>query len=434
MKTAHSLAFACAVVLGIPSHSFALGIRIADQDARATARGNAFTATADNPSAIYYNAAGITQLYQDSLSQPVTLSLGGKGVATPQSTADTGVQVRAGVYAISLESKFSPANGGASFDSKHTTQAAASFYATWKPTAAPIVFGLGIYSPYGFGLQYGDDASFRNLALSGSVQYLTIHPVIAWQATSSLSLAAGPTFNYGKVNLKQGILSRHDFFQFDGEGWAVGWTASAMWRPHAMHSFGLTYRSQTDIEFDGDARTSYHSFDVATPFGPFKIPGQDTNERASAGIKFPQNVVLGYSFRPTDRWNFEVNVDWTDWDNLNDVNLRKKSGDVRLPFQWQSSLFYEFGASYRFDSGLTASLGYIYSENSVPNATFNPIVPDSNRHILSAGLGGKWRNWNYDLAYQYAHGPERTVANGTSADGAYKFDSHALSLSLGTRF
>src|SRR5881628_658858 len=41
---------------------FGLGIRIADQDPFATARGNAFAATADNPSAMYYNPAGISQL------------------------------------------------------------------------------------------------------------------------------------------------------------------------------------------------------------------------------------------------------------------------------------------------------------------------------------------------------------------------------------
>src|ERR1043165_5339377 len=39
-----------------------LGIRLPDQDAFATARGEAFVATADNASAIYYNPAGISQL------------------------------------------------------------------------------------------------------------------------------------------------------------------------------------------------------------------------------------------------------------------------------------------------------------------------------------------------------------------------------------
>ena len=43
------------------------GFRLPDQDAFATARGEAFVATADNPSAIYYNPAGITQVEGNNL-------------------------------------------------------------------------------------------------------------------------------------------------------------------------------------------------------------------------------------------------------------------------------------------------------------------------------------------------------------------------------
>jgi long-chain fatty acid transport protein len=234
--------------------------------------------------------------------------------------------------------------------------------------------------------------------------------------------------NYGRTGLKRGVAPQaffggSDRFEFEGDGWSAGWNAGLMWRPHPMHSFGVMYRSQTDIEFDG------HSSTV--------VPGIiNLRETASAGIKFPQNVVFGYSFRPTEKWNFEVNVDWTDWDNLNTVNLKRASGDVALPFNWKSSLFYEFGASYKFDSGFVASLGYIYSENSVPNVSpFNPIVPDSNRHIFSAGVGKTWGNWNFDLAYQFAKGQKRTVNQGIfPADGTYEFDSHAISLSAGYNF
>jgi long-chain fatty acid transport protein len=435
MKPAHSLLLAGA--LALPSASLALGIRIADQDARATARGNAFAATADNPSAIYYNPAGITQLYQRLTGpSPLSLSKAGKVEVPLQSSPEweTGLRARMGVYGITLENRVSPASGAPSFDIKRETQFAPNFFATWKPSSAPFVFGLGIYAPYGFGIEYPEDSPLRTLAISGSIQYVSISPVVAWQATDSLSVAAGATINYAKADLKRGIFAPHDMFEFDGDGWSVGWTAGVLWKPHPKHSFGVTYRSQTDIEFEGSAHTFFNGFSVATPIGPFPVPGQDTNERATAGIKFPQHVVVGYSFRPTEKWNFEVNVDWTDWDNLNTVYLRKDSGDVELPFNWESSLFYEFGASYKFDNGLTASLGYIYSENSVPNESFNPIVPDSNRHIFSAGLGAQWENWAVDLAYQWAHGPSRTVSQGTVADGTYRFDSHAISLSVGYNF
>src|SRR6266516_8169810 len=54
--------FALAAVLALPAGALALGVRIPNQDPVAIARGNAFVATADNPSAIYYNPAGISQL------------------------------------------------------------------------------------------------------------------------------------------------------------------------------------------------------------------------------------------------------------------------------------------------------------------------------------------------------------------------------------
>ena len=55
------------LLLPIMLSSFPLTLRangylLPDQDAFATARGEAFVATADNASAIYYNPAGLTQL------------------------------------------------------------------------------------------------------------------------------------------------------------------------------------------------------------------------------------------------------------------------------------------------------------------------------------------------------------------------------------
>src|SRR5712692_2963264 len=50
------------VLAGSVATLSAAGFRLPDQDAFATARGEAFAATADNASAIYYNPAGISQL------------------------------------------------------------------------------------------------------------------------------------------------------------------------------------------------------------------------------------------------------------------------------------------------------------------------------------------------------------------------------------
>src|SRR2546425_2167260 len=126
------------LVLGtvVPSSLLALGIRVPDQDAEAIVRGNAFVATADNPSAIYYNPAGITQL--------------------------EGHNFRVGAYVIALGSEFT--GRGLQVDTKDDIQPVPEFYSTYTPKNSPLSFGFGSYSPYGLNLEWPDSAGFRALA------------------------------------------------------------------------------------------------------------------------------------------------------------------------------------------------------------------------------------------------------------------------------
>ena len=165
-------------------------------------------------------------------------------------------------------------------------------------------------------------------------------------------------------------------------------------------------------------------------------------EDATAEFLFPQFFVVGYSFRPTPDWNIEFNYDWTDWDALNDISLTTASGaTLVLPFNYKSSAYYKLGVTRKLGANFFVSAGYIYSENSVPETNFSPLVPDSDRHIFSVGASYKSDAWSVNLAYQYAHGPERTITNslspsliGETANGKYEFNSHAISLDLGIAF
>jgi long-chain fatty acid transport protein len=70
----------------------------------------------------------------------------------------------------------------------------------------------------------------------------------------------------------------------------------------------------------------------------------------------------------------------------------------------------------------------------VPNESFNPLVADSNRHVLSVGVGRNYEHWNWYLAYQYAYGPHRTIEQQTVADGTYRFQAQAVSFTMGYNF
>lgn len=383
-----------------PSVSQAVGIRILGQDTYAVARGNAVIASADNPSAVYYNPAGITQL--------------------------PGHQFRASAYFISLKSEFT-SPGGASFETKDDVKAVPTFYYTYTPEELPLSFGLGLYSPFGLGSEWPDDNPFRPLALKGEIRYGTLNPVVAWKVTEQFSIAAGPAFNYSEVELTRGIPGvpgPGTRLRFQGDGTSVGFTAGARYQPTGQHAFGLVYRSETDLNYKGDSDVN-----VPVPSGP--IP-------SSAEFTFPQVIGAGYSFTPNDKWNLEVAVDWTDWHSLNTVALQQPGGALLLPFNWQASFVYSLGASYFCENGWVLSGGYEFSENSVPDESFNPAIADSDRHIFSLGVNRYFERWDVGLAYQLGYGPTRTISETAPptllANGEYEFISHAVSVQLGLRF
>ncbi len=392
-----------AVALGAAFPAAATGFRLPDQDAFATARGEAFAATADNPSAIYYNPAGITQL--------------------------TGQQFRAGIYGIKTDVNFT-SPGGQEFDNPHDLHAVPQLFYTVKPESMPLAFGLGVYSPYGLSNEWPDNTGFRSLGLRGRLSYVALNPVIAWEIVPGLSIAAGPSANFADTDLRQGFATplpgAGDVFSFEGHGWAAGFNAGLLWKICPEVQFGANYRSATTVNFKGHT-------ELTAPVG--------VRPPASAEWDFPQTVVAGISYRPTPDWNLEFNVDWTDWNRLNTVVIHQAPlPDAGLVLNWESSFYYEFGATRYLAHGWTVSGGYIYNENSVPDANYNPIVADLNRHFVSVGFGHKGERFDFDFAYQFGYGPTRTVTGsatsplGQSADGKYEFQSHAIFITGGWRF
>lgn len=395
------LTVAAAVATAFPAA--ATGFRLPDQDAFATARGEAFAATADNPSAIFYNPAGITQL--------------------------TGQQIRAGIYGIKTDTDYT-SPGGQEFDNMHDLHAVPQVFFTAREGDNPLAFGLGVYSPYGLSNEWPDNTGFRTVGLRGRLSYIAINPVIAWEITPELSIAAGPSANFADTDLRQGFATplpgAGDVFSFEGHGWAAGFNAGILWKISPQVQVGANYRSATTIDFEGHT-------ELSAPVG--------VRPPASAEWAFPQTIVAGISYRPTPDWNLEFNVDWTGWDRLNTVVIHQAPlPDARLDLNWESSFYYELGATRYLGNGWSVSGGYIYNENSVPDATYNPIVADLNRHFASVGFGHKGERLDFDFAYQFGYGPTRTVTGsqaspfGQSADGEYKFVSHAIFITAGWHF
>lgn len=424
--TPHSptgLVWALLLLLGpaaIASH--ATGFRLPDQDAFATGRGEAFAATADNPSAIYYNPAGITQL--------------------------EGHQMRLGVYGIHIRSRYQSPLTGRTFRNEKDLHAIPQLYYVYGPERSPWSFGLGLYAPFGLSSEWPEDTGFRTVATRGEVQYYTINPVVACEVYPGLSLGAGITINHAELDLRQGLVwpaQPLDLFAFKGDGWDVGYNLGLRWQVHEKLVLGVSFRSTTTVELDGHSR-AYNQ--AAFPPGLGLVPAfPEQRWAAEAAWPFPLKAIFGISWRPTPAWNLEFNADYTGWNRLRTVTLEQSGGvpglipaTVALPLHWEGSWYYEFGLTRYLAGGWHVSAGYIWNENSVPDRTYSPLVADLNRHFWSVGLGRRGERLAWDVAYQLGYGPTHTVtgstpsAVGQTADGRYRFLSHAVAVSMEWRF
>lgn len=377
----------------------AAATRIAYVDPFATARGNAFTATADNPSAVFYNAAGLTQV--------------------------AGTQVQGQVFAISLGYEFDGDTvAGSKMDD--TFQPVPSFFASHKLENTPFTIGFGAYAPFALGTDWGKDAAFANPLLGGAgvpykadLAYIKYHAVLAWQITDTLSVAAGASFDDSEVEIKANAI------EFDGSDQMLGYSLSLLWQPKQEHSFGLNYQAGTKADFEGSTEIL-----LPAPSGPLE---------ASAELIFPESIIFGYSYRPNQNWNFEFNLDWTNWDRVDRLALQTAVPLPAYELNWESAFIWELGATRYFDHGWHLSAGYTFVENAVPDAEFLPIVPDSDRHFFAIGLGQSLDRFSWMLTYQQAFDDGRSVSGNqqsptSTPDGEYDLDSQAVAFSLNVSF
>lgn len=403
--------------------ALANGFRLVSQDAYAAARGEAFAATADNPSAIHYNPAGISQL--------------------------EGHQIRMGAYALYFDPTFTApvgrANAGTTYEIEEKDALAPQLYYTYGIPETPVTFGLGVYAPYGAAIAWPQDTGFRTVAIDGELTYLRVNPVLSLEIRPGLSIAIGAMYDDATLSSNQGLRRRErpllNYFKFEGDAVGTGYNLGLLWEINDQWSVGATYRSGTRMTFQGE-----------TTILNFPTIAKETDVPAEMDLEFPYAAILGVSYRPTDRWNIEFNADYSNWSSISDTTIRQQKKppfpvkqDIPVRFSLKDSWILKLGATRQFEDGWYASAGYLFNENSMNTEFYSPTVADLDRHFFTVGVGRQWSRYTLDFAYQYGFAETREVTGskppsqpgsfaGQNGDGKYDFESHAILLSLGVKF
>lgn len=419
-------------VMGAAGIASGAGFKINEQGAKAMGMANAFTAQADDPTALYFNPAGIAYL------KGTQFNLGGLVIAVPQTTFD-------GTTALS-------GNEQVSEKAKRDLFIAPTLYATYAFENLPVTVGLGVNSIYPLAKSWDESSSFRNQIQNIAIKPINFQPTVAYRFDEfNLAIAAGLDVTHSIVTLQKmaydpvgGELGN---LGLDGTATDFGYNFGLKWKPIKPLSFGIAYRSEITLHIDGDVNfmpTSQLGGAVVGQGATFP-PGKRVLSKASTTLTLPDSLALGVAWQPTDKLTLEFDAERTGWSSLDKLQFSfyntalNNFNNKPDPKNWKDVWCYKFGAQYAFNKNLDLRAGYAYDTNPIPDSTLGPMLPDADRHNVTLGMGLHNDYASVDMAYMWVHWADRTVQNQNSAtllgeNGTFKSDAHLFGANFTVKF
>jgi len=392
-------------------------------DAEAAGKGFAFVAQADNPAAVHYNPAGLTQL--------------------------KGSQITVGyVYEAPMFSVDSKATGDNVNMQKQVFYIPNVYFVT-NLKNEDLKFGFGANSPYGLSTDWANDSYTKYISTESSVEMMNYNPTIAYKVNDYVSVGAGIDFFTADINKHRVVAttlsSTGGDFQLKGSDESWGYNFGLLLKPSEKHRIGISYRSEIDLVLKGTVALDGMDPTLAAVVGCFGGATSYKTEMESKST-IPRSVAFGYAYQPNKKWTIEADAEWTDWSCVEEEFLTyPNAGAAALVVlndgnpasrDWRSVWAYGIGAEYQATDKLELRGGFIYEQSPIPSANFEPVLPDANKHGVTMGAGYLFKNVKIDGSYAFFKYRDRDVTNdvgsstSTNVDGKYKGYINILALSL----
>jgi long-chain fatty acid transport protein len=412
----------------------AAGFSIYEAGSRATALGGAFTASADDGSAIFYNAAGLSFLQ--------------------------GNQINVSVMPVMPSAKFSSAAIGGQDPIYGETEdkvfpIPGAYYT--HNGGGKLSFGIGVYAPYGLGTKWenGDTWAGRQVSHDVSIETVYVTPAVSYLVTDKLAIAVGLDVAHQKLNLK-----KYSLYPLNGENALhteidgssdMSFTPSfgLMYRPNDQWSFGAMYHFEKEMGYeDQDAIVE----NVATPgtdaytWAATVLAGLGGGDHTiTSEFNLPSILSLGAAYNFTDNFRLEGNYVYFGWDHFAklDMAFDNPAMDDVIQFDYENAWQLRFGATYTaIPNKLDLMCGFVIDNTPQPVEAISPLLPDADKKDYSIGATYKTDKLDFTVSYMAVIGEERSnIEDGRPANddpaypvGSYQALANIFGFGVGYRF
>lgn len=395
------------LLLASPSLLWAQGSQVNTQSQKAVGMAGAGSALFVDESSIFYSPGALAKM--------------------------NGNAVSANVSAIMYRSAFQEAGANEVYDTKFKITPPFSVFAAFSPVGARWKAGLGIYTPFGGSVNWGEEWPGKYELNHLQMRAIYIQPTISYKITENLGIGAGFVYNLGLVDLSRSLpISGPDGksgrAELSGTGTGTGFNVGAHYHVEDVFALSVSYRSKVNTKLkNGDAE-----FTV-----PDALASSFPNTTFNAELPLPASLNIGLSFPVSSKVDIAADATFLNYSVYKKLVFDYKDNtpvltDTEQEKNYKNGFSGKIGINYQTTPKLALRAGMGYVASPVRAEYVSPETPDNDRIMGSIGFTyGISDKWELSGAYVLQHLKSRHVTSvATGLSGIYETNIHAPGISL----
>lgn len=357
-----------ALLLAIPSPLFSQGYQVNLQGQTQQGMGSAGSALILGPSTLFYNPGTSSFVNNNSVEVGMTPTLS--------------------------NSVFQDANNGETWRTNSPVGTPFAAYGIYNiKDSSRLKLGLAVYTPFGSTVSWEDGWTGRFALTRLKLLSIFAQPTVSFRVNDKIGIGVGFVYSYGKVNLQKDLPitdqdGNYASAELSGTSHGFGFNAGIILRPTNQLAFGISYRSQINMNVSkGNAQFNVPaSLDEKFPDGPF-----------SSSLPLPQVFTLGMGITPNENLSIAFDANYIGWEAYDTLAFDYETNtesleDTKSPREYVSTIAIKLGAQYRLMEKYFIRLGTTYAVSPVQSGYVTPETPDANRWNFTGGFGYKLNN------------------------------------------
>jgi long-chain fatty acid transport protein len=361
-----------------------------------------------DPSAIFYNPAGLTLLdgTQIYVGGTIIMPTGEFDGTSPLGAAATGTM---------KDQLFIPPN----------------LYISHRLNDK-IVLGLGVHTPFGLGTAWKDPATWagRWVSVDSEIQMFGINPTVAMQVNDKLAVGAGLDVRFSSVRVEQYVPypSPPPFdaatlkLESDMNN-AIGFNFGLLYALSEKMNLGLAYRSGIELKYTGEA--------VITSL----LSQPEVTADVETAINYPAVFTAGVAYKLKDNLLVEGDLQYWFWSAFEELSISGlPTGDVTIDENYDNSFELRLGLEWWKSETMALRAGFVHDQTPVPKESISPMLPDASRNGITGGVGLTFGSMTVDAAFMYlvfADAETATTMPTGYPTGTYKNSALLFGINLG---